>query len=94
MDKEGSGERMTSSLPATTGQRRKPEIALFRARTHLRFSGRAVQLRPERRKPINHEGRIVMKVVTLKDIPNAPMAGAEPIPGYTGPVSRSRQTII
>ena len=35
-----------------------------------------------------------MKVVTLKDIPNAPMEGAEPIAGYTGPVSRSRQTII
>jgi hypothetical protein len=35
-----------------------------------------------------------MKVVTLKDIPNVPMEGAEPIPGYTGPVSRSRQTII
>ena len=34
-----------------------------------------------------------MKVVTLKDIPNAPMEGAEPIAGYTGPVSRSRQTI-
>ena len=35
-----------------------------------------------------------MKVVTLKDIPNVPMEGAEPIEGYTGPVSRSRQTII
>jgi quercetin dioxygenase-like cupin family protein len=35
-----------------------------------------------------------MKVVTLKDIPNAPMEGAERIDGYTGPVSRSRQTII
>ena len=34
------------------------------------------------------------KVVTLKDIPNAPMEGAERIEGYTGPVSRSRQTII
>jgi hypothetical protein len=33
-----------------------------------------------------------MKVVTLKDIPNVPMEGAEPIEGYTGPVSRSRQT--
>ena len=29
-----------------------------------------------------------MKVVTLKDIPNVPMEGAEPIEGYTGPVSR------
>jgi hypothetical protein len=35
-----------------------------------------------------------MKVVTLKDVPNAPMEGAERIEGYTGPVSRSRQTII
>jgi quercetin dioxygenase-like cupin family protein len=35
-----------------------------------------------------------MKVVTLKDIPNVPMEGAEPIEGYIGPVSRSRQTII
>jgi quercetin dioxygenase-like cupin family protein len=35
-----------------------------------------------------------MKVVTLKDIPNVPMEGAEPIEGYAGPVSRSRQTII
>jgi quercetin dioxygenase-like cupin family protein len=40
------------------------------------------------------KGRIVMKVVTLKDIPNVPMESAEPIPGYTRPVSRSRQTII
>jgi len=35
-----------------------------------------------------------MKVVTLKDIPHTPKEGAEPIQGYTGPVSRSRQTII
>ncbi|MGA8760486.1 MAG: cupin domain-containing protein [Stellaceae bacterium] len=35
-----------------------------------------------------------MKVVTVKDIPSVPMEGAEPIEGYTGPVSRSRQTII
>src|ERR1700737_975527 len=35
-----------------------------------------------------------MKVVTLKDIPNVPMEGAEPIEGYAGPVSRSRQTVI
>ena len=35
-----------------------------------------------------------MKVVTLNDISKAPMEGAEPIAGYTGPVSRSRQTII
>ena len=41
-----------------------------------------------------HEEGVVMKVVTLKDIPNAPMEGAERIEGYTGPVSRSRQTIV
>ena len=35
-----------------------------------------------------------MKVVTLKEIANVPMEGAEPIEGYTGPVSRTRQTII
>jgi quercetin dioxygenase-like cupin family protein len=36
-----------------------------------------------------------MKVVTLKDIPDLPVDGAaEPIAGYTGPVRRSRQTII
>ena len=36
-----------------------------------------------------------MKVVTLKDIPNIPVDGAaEPIKGWTGPVKRSRQTII
>ena len=35
-----------------------------------------------------------MKVVTLKDIPHTPMESAEPIQGYAGPVSRSRQTII
>ena len=36
-----------------------------------------------------------MRVVTLKDIPNLPVEGAAvPIEGYTGSVSRSRQTII
>jgi hypothetical protein len=35
-----------------------------------------------------------MKVVTLKAIPNVPVEGAERIEGWTGPVSRSRQTII
>src|SRR5438552_17591149 len=35
-----------------------------------------------------------MKVVTLKDIPNLPVEGAERIEGWSGPVSRSRQTII
>src|SRR5262245_66142864 len=37
----------------------------------------------------------VMKVVTLKNIPNAPAEGAaERTAGWTGPVSRTRQTII
>ena len=36
-----------------------------------------------------------MRVVTLKDIPNVPVEGAAvPVEGYTGAVSRSRQTII
>jgi quercetin dioxygenase-like cupin family protein len=35
-----------------------------------------------------------MKVVALQDIPKVPMEGAEPIEGWRGPVSRSRQTII
>jgi quercetin dioxygenase-like cupin family protein len=36
-----------------------------------------------------------MKVVTLRDIPNVPVEGAaEPIAGWTGPVQRSRQTIL
>jgi quercetin dioxygenase-like cupin family protein len=40
-------------------------------------------------------GEIDMKVVTLKDVANVPVDGAaEPIAGWTGPVSRSRQTII
>jgi len=40
------------------------------------------------------EETVVMNVVTLKDIPNVPVEGAERIEGWTGPVSRSRQTII
>ena len=35
-----------------------------------------------------------MKVVTLKNIPDLPVEGADRIEGWTGPVSRSRQTII
>src|ERR1700740_3677483 len=36
-----------------------------------------------------------MKVVTLKSIPEAPAPGAaEPTDGYSGPVHRTRQTII
>jgi quercetin dioxygenase-like cupin family protein len=44
--------------------------------------------------PVKHEEEVVMKVVTLQGLPDVPMEGAEPIEGYTGPVSRSRQTII
>jgi quercetin dioxygenase-like cupin family protein len=44
--------------------------------------------------PRQREEEVVMKVVTLQGLPNVPMEGAEPIEGYTGPVSRSRQTII
>lgn len=35
-----------------------------------------------------------MKVVTLKDVPDLPVEGADRIEGWTGPVSRSRQTIL
>ena len=36
-----------------------------------------------------------MKVVTLKDIPNPPAGGAaERIEGWSGPVERTRQTIL
>ena len=35
-----------------------------------------------------------MKVVTLREIPDVPVEGAERIEGWSGPVSRSRQTII
>jgi len=59
----------------------------------LRFAYDTAQL-PGASRTINREGRIIMNVVTLKDIPHIPMGGAEPIQGYTGPVSRSRQTII
>ena len=59
----------------------------------LRFAYDTAQL-PGALRTINREGRIIMNVVTLKDIPHIPMEGAEPIQGYTGPVSRSRQTII
>jgi quercetin dioxygenase-like cupin family protein len=42
-----------------------------------------------------HKGEKAMKVVTLKDIPILPAPGAaEPTDGYTGPVHRTRQTII
>jgi quercetin dioxygenase-like cupin family protein len=40
------------------------------------------------------EERVIMKVVALQEIPKVPVEGAEPIEGWTGPVSRSRQTII
>jgi len=35
-----------------------------------------------------------MKVVTLRDVPNVPVEGADRIEGWTGPVARTRQTII
>ncbi len=35
-----------------------------------------------------------MKVVTLKNIPDLPIEGADRVAGYEGPVQRSRQTII
>jgi quercetin dioxygenase-like cupin family protein len=35
-----------------------------------------------------------MKVVTLKDIPNVPVDATGRAEGWTGPISRSRQTII
>jgi quercetin dioxygenase-like cupin family protein len=35
-----------------------------------------------------------MKVVTLKNVPDVPVEGADRIEGWTGPVARSRQTII
>ena len=35
-----------------------------------------------------------MNVVTLKNVPNVPVEGADRIEGWTGPVARSRQTII
>src|SRR3954469_8981004 len=38
--------------------------------------------------------RAVMKVVTLKNIPDLHVEGADRIEGWTGPVSRSRQTIL
>jgi hypothetical protein len=35
-----------------------------------------------------------MKVVTLRNAPDVPVEGADRIEGWTGPVSRSRQTIV
>jgi hypothetical protein len=41
------------------------------------------------------EEETATKVVTLRNIPNAPAEGAaEPIDGWTGPVSRTRPVII
>src|SRR5215468_21650 len=41
------------------------------------------------------QGEVTMRVVTLNDMPMLPAAGAaEQTAGGTGPVSRSRQTII
>src|SRR5215467_12038917 len=41
-----------------------------------------------------HEEKVIMKVVKIRDLPSVPMEGGEPIAGWTGPVSRTRQTII
>src|SRR3954453_5809554 len=42
-----------------------------------------------------NKGESTMKVVTLKNIPEVPAPGAaEPTDGYSGPVHRTRQTII
>jgi len=35
-----------------------------------------------------------MKVVTLRDIPNVPVDATGRVEGWTGPISRTRQTII
>ena len=35
-----------------------------------------------------------MKVVTLRDVPNVPVEGADRIEGWAGPVSQTRQSII
>src|SRR6201990_428135 len=44
--------------------------------------------------PINTRESVVMKVVTLRDIPDVPVAGADKIAGGAGAGVRSRQTII
>jgi hypothetical protein len=42
-----------------------------------------------------NKGENIMKIVTLENIPEAPAPGAaEPTDGYSGPVHRTRQTII
>jgi quercetin dioxygenase-like cupin family protein len=48
----------------------------------------------EHLKTSEHEERDAMNVVTLREIPDVPVEGAERIEGWSGPVSRSRQTII
>src|SRR4051812_37811492 len=43
-------------------------------------------------RPVN-KGENIMKIVTLKNIPEAPAPGAAaPTDGYSGPVHRTRQT--
>jgi quercetin dioxygenase-like cupin family protein len=52
-------------------------------------------LAPMHRRKFGNKGESVMKVVTLKNIPELPAPGAaEPTDGYAGPVHRTRQTII
>src|SRR4051794_41775999 len=54
----------------------------------------APEARSALRSAPQREEEAAMKVVTLKDIPNVPVEGAERIEGWTGPVQRTRQTII
>jgi len=59
------------------------------------LSDRARRLAPTLCKKTRQQGRDAMKVVELKNIPEVPAPGAaEPTDGYSGPVHRTRQTII
>ncbi len=52
-------------------------------------------VRPQASRELDNKGESVMKVVTLKNIPEVPAPGAaEHTDGYSGPVHRTRQTII
>src|ERR1700689_3704370 len=52
-------------------------------------------LAPINSRKLGNKGESVMKVVTFKNIPEVPAPGAaEPTDGYSGPVHRTRQTII
>src|SRR5437764_11134607 len=86
---------MRASANTTLGAPAGRAMPICCARWRRRWSARppteVLQWLPRSRQ---HTGRSTMKVVTLKNIPNVPVEGAEPIEGWTGPVSRSRQTII